>query len=1329
MGSTADNQLLLGLLALQNGFITRDQLVAAFSAWVVDKSRPLDTILLEQKVLTPALRELLAALAVQHLAKNGDDPAKSLAALSSVASARMDLNRLQDGDLCQSLDHINASAFAPDPYATRAGVSQIPGQRFQILRPHAAGGLGTVSIAYDSEVAREVALKEIRPESSDNMEARSRFLREAEITGGLEHPGIVPVYGLGTYADGRPYYAMKFIKGDSLQTAAARFHQSRQAGKAGFHGVEFRELLQRFIDVCQAIQYAHDRGVLHRDLKPGNIMLGQYGETLVVDWGLAKAMGESAATDTERESRLVPRTALSGTDASGTQAGSAIGTPQYMSPEQAEGRLDELGPTTDVYALGATLYYLLTGKPPAAGSHIAEVLENVRRGNLVPPREHVPDVPKPLEAICRKSMSLQLTNRYPDARQLATEIRRWLADEPVMAYRENWIAQASRWFRRHRAVAVSISVVAPVIIASIGIASYLIGAAEQSAAQSQYRETQALALSTQVTAFESALDRPNWDPEHLGRLDDMVANLQKLSPEQATQANTRLTARYAKLIEQKLQRPRLSDADIQELEQDLAQLDARDTAAAKQIQQALAVRLRSWEVVAELPPDFDDWNQLLDRKMVALENGNLIRQTPTGDSPSVEPPASERVMTTLSATNDIQCEVSFDVSVPPESPVGVEFLTSDKSGYSFLVVPTAKPKPTNSQELEGEAEDPLQNVSLSIVIQRDGLSLRETPPFKHLLADGKLTIHAIRQGERLQIQVNNKPPIEMLDPFPLSTATPGVVAVRWPHEFGSLTRFVGSQMRQPTAPSPLEAADQLYAAQQYQDALRKYAEQERQAPNSGYGDEARYKQALCLQALERWTEARPLYEQLSNSGNPRWGTLADFQLWAYFLETQEDDLAEAILDRLSQKYSFDDLGRIAPQETRQRIYQASAVAKIGSRNFLIFDPQRLAKAERGYRLHSLLDPGSLEYHETAYNLILTAAFLQQYDQCLQVLHDKLPHPSDWFDVTHFRILREMGRPQMALEEVEKMAASDKLQGLNRDDALSMQATLTWERILCLHALGQADEAKALIDEILPTVQHLKEASGETSMRVVPLLRAHAILEAEAGNQDVALQTWRLLAGPNERVLLSQGAYHRGLLIAQAMSGQLEAADVDQLLQYGAVADTTGMGKVILSYSGRDTIANVIKSMWVSPRGKKVTRRIAFEEANYQEEYLSLPTLAAYQFLATSLANEPPDPEQDEAFWSFAEMTVQRMALDGRLQQAHLVPLAVTWKGNTGFLGWSTVQSTLDAEYRGHIAYIFGLRYRKLNQPDQARMFFETAIKDSASDSLVAKLASRELSAP
>jgi serine/threonine protein kinase/tetratricopeptide (TPR) repeat protein len=388
-----------------------------------------------------------------------------------------------------------------------------PAGRFRVLRTHAKGGLGEVFVALDQELHREVALKEIQDRHADQPESRARFLREAEVTGGLEHPGIVPVYSLGTYSDGRPFYAMRFIQGDSLQEALVAFHQAEKPGRdAGERTLALRDLLGRFVDVCNALAYAHSRGVLHRDLKPGNIMLGKYGETLVVDWGLAKPLGLSEPSTSE--SPLQP---VAAQDAEPTHMGSVIGTPAYMSPEQAAGRLELVGPASDVYSLGATLYHLLTGRPPFKGSDRDALLHQVQQGSLPRPRHVQPNVPVALEAICLKAMAREPENRYSTMRALADDMEHWLADEPVSAYREPFLAQLRRWGRRHRPLVASAAVLLITATAALGIGLVMVNheknrtvaalAAEQEAketAEAKEQETQAVLDFVENRVFAAA---------------------------------------------------------------------------------------------------------------------------------------------------------------------------------------------------------------------------------------------------------------------------------------------------------------------------------------------------------------------------------------------------------------------------------------------------------------------------------------------------------------------------------------------------------------------------------------------------------------------------------------------------------------------------------------------------------------------------------------------------------------------------------------------------------------------------------------------------------
>ena len=319
---------------------------------------------------------------------------------------------------------------------------------------------GRSGCARDSELQRDVALKEIQPRFAGRAEQRARFVLEAEITGNLEHPGIVPVYSLGKNAEGRPYYAMRFIRGESLALAIREFHQrfgenpasaTTRSRRPSKWGIEFRQLVGRFLDVCDAIDFAHSRGVLHRDLKPANIMLGQYGETLVVDWGLAKVIGKDDLVFGSASGEVPTSTPdETGTIPSRTEQGTTIGTPAYMSPEQAGGLINELGPASDVYSLGASMYELLTGQLAFRNEKVPEMIAKVLAGDFPTPRALDRSIPAPLESICLKAMAKDPPARYGSVRALAQDLEHWLADEPVAAHPERRLDRLGRWIRHHR---------------------------------------------------------------------------------------------------------------------------------------------------------------------------------------------------------------------------------------------------------------------------------------------------------------------------------------------------------------------------------------------------------------------------------------------------------------------------------------------------------------------------------------------------------------------------------------------------------------------------------------------------------------------------------------------------------------------------------------------------------------------------------------------------------------------------------------------------------------------------------------------------------------
>ena len=309
------------------------------------------------------------------------------------------------------------------------------------------GGMGRVVEAFDVQLGRTVALKEALPRGGHG--THRRFAREIQITARLEHASIVPLYDSGTTPDGRPYYVMRRVSGRPFDEMITR---ARGLG-------ERLTLLPALKAAIDAIGHAHRRGVIHRDLKPANILVGDLGETVVIDWGLAKVIGED---DISMEPSRDPEPTAS--DSLHTQAGSVFGTPGFMAPEQARG--EELGPRGDVYALGATLYQLLSGTPPYSGHSATEVIDRNRKAQIKPIAEAAPEAPRELIAIVNKSLAPDPGDRYPNAGALAEDVRRFLDGQLVAAHRYTRRQRLRRFVLRHRAPLV-VAALAAVAVAAL----------------------------------------------------------------------------------------------------------------------------------------------------------------------------------------------------------------------------------------------------------------------------------------------------------------------------------------------------------------------------------------------------------------------------------------------------------------------------------------------------------------------------------------------------------------------------------------------------------------------------------------------------------------------------------------------------------------------------------------------------------------------------------------------------------------------------------------------------------------------------------------------
>jgi WD40 repeat protein/serine/threonine protein kinase len=516
--SDIDRQILFGLMAIQLKLVTVAHASRALAEWSVVRDRSLKRILIDQKMLDEPAGDLVESVVGHQLSLAGGNAGKSLEsfagsdaleALRGVVEQTLRPPATQDATIVRSDARPSALRAggngwsAPVPGATfldhdqvdrslhtmtEGGVSS-DGSGYEILRLLARGGLGEVFVARDGRLNREVALKLIQESQAGDAQSRARFLLEAEITGGLEHPGIVPVYALGENSDGRPFYAMRLVRGETLKERIRKVYRTQSKRPLAR---ELRQLLNHFVRLSDIVAYAHSRGVLHRDLKPSNVMLGKFGETLLVDWGLAKPIERTAESPPTEHAEVTLRP-VSGSSVQGTMPGAALGTPQYMSPEQAMGQLDRVGPASDVYSLGATLYCILTGGPPLAElNQLGEVLRRVSLGDIPSCRTVRPDAPATLAAICGKAMSVRPEDRYASPQELGSDIESWLADEAVSGVREPLGARLGRWERRHRTF-LRVSGLALVTFALVAIAAALgVNTARQRADE---RRKEALVLS------------------------------------------------------------------------------------------------------------------------------------------------------------------------------------------------------------------------------------------------------------------------------------------------------------------------------------------------------------------------------------------------------------------------------------------------------------------------------------------------------------------------------------------------------------------------------------------------------------------------------------------------------------------------------------------------------------------------------------------------------------------------------------------------------------------------------------------------------------------
>ena len=371
--------------------------------------------------------------------------------------------------------------------------------RYKLEGEIARGGMGAILKVWDEDLGRHLAMKVILGREEDELDPADttadaphveerrlgRFLEEAQVTGQLDHPGIVPVHELGVDDRGRVYFTMRLVRGRNLK-------QIFQLVRSGEEDWTRERALGVILRVCETLAFAHSRGVIHRDLKPANVMVGRFGEMHVIDWGLARVLGREDTKDirirpADQTTVSLVRTSIRSASASGTGSatdspiltmdGDVIGTPAYMAPEQAGGFVDEVGPHSDVYSMGCMLYHLLTESMPYVprGKRLGAraVLQRVLDGPPTPVHELAPDVPGELQAICERAMAREPERRYESMEALADDLRRYLEGRVVTAYQTGALAELRKWIARNRGTFAALASTAAAVVLGLGLVAFV----------------------------------------------------------------------------------------------------------------------------------------------------------------------------------------------------------------------------------------------------------------------------------------------------------------------------------------------------------------------------------------------------------------------------------------------------------------------------------------------------------------------------------------------------------------------------------------------------------------------------------------------------------------------------------------------------------------------------------------------------------------------------------------------------------------------------------------------------------------------------------------
>ena len=1228
------------------------------------------------------------SVVVRSSAENKSDPSVSTPAAPAEHFADPNDLALQATDLPGQELVSSALDAGPRPrtdpaYPTIAG--------YEILSVLGRGGMGVVYKARHLSLKRFVALKMILAGNQAGDEVLARFRAEAETVAHLQHPHIVQIHDVGEQ-DGCPYFSLEFVEGSTL---------AQRLLKGSLSAEEAAALVET---LARAMHHAHQRGIVHRDLKPSNVLLTPEGTPKISDFGLAKQ--------------------LEG-DMGQTRSGAVMGTPSYMAPEQAAGKIHDISPRTDVYALGAILYELLAGKPPFRGRTLVETLEQVRLRDPVPPSRLRPKVPRDLETICLKALAKEPALRYPTALALAHDLARFQAGEPILGRRQGLVRKAWRNLRRSPALAASLLM----FLLAAGVVGFFVLRANSDAQR----------VAAAVRAFDAGLQTLDSLPEQLEAVERQIDDLNRLSPEQAAAARERLNQRFAEAIRAAFaNKPVLEPEDIDSVEQALNLLAARAPDREQPLRQEFQDRRSSMQLTLDL---------------------KYAERTKAPFQTAADARSASLVHTQVRCQGNVQMEVVFS-SWEIASRVGLVLNAGDGTGYTFLL--QVGPSPTDFQEpRSSEIKVPVDKDTPSVLslaqarksgryfamrVFRNGILLQQRLLRPAEVSTSLLRLSVKHTGERLLFQINAAPPLEFQDLFPLTGADPGVFALEWP-EGVRLESLQAWRQSLPAAPSPLERGDDFFSRGRLSEAKAEYTAQANLARHGPVNEEARFKAALCQTRLGEDAEAEPVFQELASGAGldrkgKRWAVLADCQLWLLYLRQDRIDKADTMIEKLSTRddLSFEKLAVHVPWEDLQGIstqYYARGITLVTRK------PEDLLRnAERLVKVQSLLDPSSRKrqgidgLYWSRLGLLKASLLAGKDQRALQVADELIQDYGPEIRTCELLcwLLRsrsdcsDRSEHKRALVFVDKWLASAPA---------GTHYLLLIERARINVGLEQWEDAEKDLNEYFRIRQEKKHDDYNwfsSACAIQGFVRLHTQDEA------AARAAWRkglfknVVAKPNDQLVQSLDVEPSAAINSMILSALVDdASDEDNARNAAWLASLTSRDPSVAKYVQLAPLPpKLFVEMWRTPRGRELAQRYVLRHLTYAEAVRVPALVIVYEMLHQDLAVDPLTKEQDEVLWKLVE-DLYFAYLHGKLRKEDLFSIYMTWSGipNISDRSWQSVTKMLQPPLRGPLAYVMGLHYRiSLKKPSKETAdFFRTSLTDAPPDSPLRRLAQEELDRP